>query len=84
MQRVDFKKLYDLKRLLFINKIVQQQHAVITKLLPFFLMSDDICELQAIYDVSVNTRRSVIKNNVFSQFENSIMPQIVSVKLCSM
>ena len=69
MQRLDFRKLFDLRRLMFINKIAQLQHEIIAKLLPWYLTFDDVYELQLTYDLTVSSRSSTIKKNVFTLFE---------------
>jgi len=42
MQRLDFRKLYDCRRLLFIFKLRHLQHDIINTLLPFYMIADDI------------------------------------------
>ena len=70
MQRLDFRKLYDLKRLMFINKLFQTRHDITSQLLPFFLTFDDIHDLYFTYDLTVHSNPRDIKLNVFSHYEN--------------
>ena len=44
MQRLDFHKLYDLKRLMFINKLSHMDYEITAGLLPWYLTLTDIYE----------------------------------------
>ena len=69
MQRLDFHKLYDLKRLMFINKLSHLDHEVTAGLLPWYLTLTDIYELHLMYDITMTSRSSDIKKSVFNLFE---------------
>jgi len=69
MQRIDFKKLYDLKRMIFVYKLSQLKHDIISNLLPSFLVSAGVSDLYSIYDVTESTRPNTIKKNVYRVFE---------------
>ena len=69
MQRLDFYKLYDLKRLLFINKLSHLHHELTAGLLPWYLSLDDIHELHFTYDITMTSTSSDIRKSVFNLFE---------------
>ena len=73
MQRIDFRKLYDLRRLMFMSKLRYLQHDVIANLLPLSLTTDDVNDLFCTYDVTMYSTQCCIKTRVFSAFENCIV-----------
>jgi len=78
MPRLDFRKLYDCRRLLFVFKLRHLQHDIINTLLPFYMIPDDIYFLYFIYDIcdtmSVNT---AIKRNVCAVFAECVGVNVV-------
>ena len=56
MQRLDFHKLYDLKRLTFINKLSLLHHEITAGLLPWYSTLNDIYELHFTYDITMTSR----------------------------
>jgi len=70
MQRIDFRKLYDLRRLMFLHKLASFQHNVISHLLSLHLASDDVLELYCTYDITISSKPSLIKRSVIAMFEN--------------
>ena len=60
MQRLNFHKLYDLKRLMFINKLSHLHHEITTGLMPWYLTLTDINELHFMYDITMTSRSSEI------------------------
>ena len=60
MQCLDFHKLNDLKRLMFINKLSHLHHAITAGLLPWYLTLTDIYELHFMYDITMTSRSSDI------------------------
>ena len=69
MQRLDFHKLCDLKRLMFNNILSHLDHEITAGLLPWYLTQIDIYELHFMYDITVTSRSSDIKKSVFNLFE---------------
>ena len=69
MQRLDFRKLYDLRRLMFITKLSQTKHDIICSLLPLFQSFEDIHVLFHTYDLTILSNPGAIKFAVFSHFE---------------
>ena len=65
MQRLDFHKLYDLK---LINEFSHLDHEIIAGLLPWYLIVTDIYELHFMYDITMTSRSSDIKESVFNLF----------------
>ena len=61
MQRLDFHKLYDLKRLMFMKQLSHLDHDITAGLLPWYFTLTDIHELQFIYDITMTSRSSDIK-----------------------
>ena len=70
MQRIDFRKLYDLRHLMFMSKLRYLQRDVIVNLLPLSLTADDVNDLFCTYDVTMYSTQCCIKTRVFSAFEN--------------
>jgi len=70
MQRIDFRKLYELRRLMFLHKLAYLQHDVISHLLSLHLASDDVFELYCTYDITISSKPSLIKRSVIAMFEN--------------
>ena len=68
MQRLDFRKLYDLRRLMFITKLSQTKH-IICSLLLLFQSFEDIYVLFHTYDLTIHSNSGAIKFAVFSHFE---------------
>ena len=58
MQCLDFHKLNDLKRLMFINKLSHLHHEITAGLLPWHLTLTDIYELHFMYDITMTSRSS--------------------------
>jgi hypothetical protein len=73
MNRIDFTKLYDLRRLMFVNRLLHLQHDVTGKLLAQFLLSDDVQELYSTYDLTSLSRPGAIKKTVFSAFREIVL-----------
>jgi len=76
MQRIDFRKLYDLRRFMFMSKLRYLQHDVIANLLPLSLTADDFNDLFCTYDVTMYSTQCCIKTRVFSAFENCIVDAV--------
>ena len=70
MQRLDFRKFYDLIRLMFITKLSQTKHDIICSLLPLFQsFEDNNYVLYHTYDLTIHSNHGAIKFAVFSHFE---------------
>jgi len=72
MQRLDFRKLYDLRRLLFAYKLRHLQHDVINALLPFYMNADDMYSLYFNYNICDGMSIPAIKRSVFSLFSKCV------------
>ena len=77
MQRIDFLRLYDLKRLIFLNKLYFNQHGITSKLLQLFLTFDDIWHLYSNYGLHVRSKPSAIKDSVYRSFETVAMSRLL-------
>ena len=73
MQRLDFRKLYDLRRLMFITKLSQTKHDIICSLLPLFQSFEDNYVLFHTYDLTVHSNQGAIKFAVFSHSEKYVL-----------
>ena len=72
MQRLDFRKLYDLGRLPFACKLRHLQHDVINALLPFYMNADDMYSLYFNYNICDGMSIPAIKRSVFSLFSKCV------------
>ena len=61
MQRLDFRKLYDLRRLMFITKLSQTKQDIIRSLLPLFQSFEDNYVLFHTYDLTIHSNHGAIK-----------------------
>jgi len=77
MQRLDFRKLYDCRRLFFVFKLRHLQHDIINTLLPFYMIADDIYSLYFIYDVCDTMSVTAINRNVCAVFAECIGVRVV-------
>jgi len=77
MQRLDFRKLYDCRRLLFFFKLRHLQHDIINTLLPFYMIADDIYILYFIYDICDTMSVTAIKRYVCAVFAECVGVRVV-------
>jgi len=77
MQRLDFRKLYDFRRLLFVFKLRHLQHDIINTLLPFYMIADDIYSLYFIYDICDTMSITAIKHSVCTVFTECVELSVV-------
>jgi len=74
MKRLDLRKLYDCRRLLFVFKLRHLQHDdIINSLLPFYMIADDIYSLHFIYDICDTMSVTAIKRSVCTVFAECVM-----------
>jgi len=77
MQHLDFRKLYDCRRLLFVFKLRYLQHDIINTLLPFYMIADDIYALYFIYNMCDTMSVTAIKRSVCTIFAEFVGVSVV-------
>ena len=76
MQRIDYRKLHHLRRLIFLHKLASLQHDVISNMLPLRLTSDDVVELYYTYDIARSFKPNLINRTVFAMFQDYVLCSI--------
>jgi len=64
LQRLDFKRSYDLKRLLFLKRVKSSSNSVIKCVLPFELCSSTTLALLCEYSVCLNWSVALLRHSV--------------------
>ena len=64
LQRLDFKRFYDLKRLLFLKRVQSSSNSVIKSVLPFELRSNTTVALLCEYKVYLNWNVAKLRHSV--------------------
>jgi len=76
-QRLDFRKLYDCRRLLFVFKLRHLQHDIKNTLLPFYMIADDIYFLYFIHDICDTMSVTASKRSVCTVFAECVGVSVV-------
>jgi len=76
MQRLDFRKLYNCRRLLFVFKLRHLQHDIINTLLPFDMIADDMYSLYTSFMIFVIQCPLPPSNVVFVLFSLNVLESV--------
>ena len=68
LQRLDFKRFYDLKRLLFLKRVQSSSNSVIKSVLPFELSSSTNVALLREYKVCLNWNVTKLRHSVINVY----------------